>query len=351
VKTVLNKTTTLIELGWLPFFQQQLALEEWDIVTPARVIEQHRSLIEVETESGKQTLSIRPDMPAITVGDWVLLDNTGQFIRVLERKSCFRRKAAGSKLAEQLIASNIDTAFIVSSLNDDFNLNRIERYLSIIHEAGSTPVVILSKADLCPEPEYFREQVRGLDSQLCIETINCLDKDSSATLLPWCQPGETVVMLGSSGSGKSTLTNTLLGEAVQKTNAIREDDAKGRHTTTSRSLLKMPNGAMIIDTPGMRELQLLDSESGIAHTFPDIEELAKECRFNDCQHSNEPGCKVIAALKAGELDERRLKNYSKLLREQAINSATLAERRADDKKIGNYYKKVLSESVKFKRGE
>jgi ribosome biogenesis GTPase len=347
----MNKTTSLTELGWQPFFQQQLSLEEWDSVTPARIIEQHKSLVEVESENSKQTLSIRPDMPALTVGDWILLDTTGHFIRALERKSCFRRKAAGSKIAEQLIASNIDTAFIVCSMNEDFNLNRIERYLSIIHEAGSTPVVVLSKADLCPDPEYFREQIRELDSQLCVESINCLDKDSAATLLPWCQPGETVVMLGSSGSGKSTLTNTLLGETVQKTNAIREDDAKGRHTTTSRSLLKMPNGAMIIDTPGMRELQLLDSETGIAHTFPDIEELASECRFNDCQHNNEPGCKVLAALESGKLDERRLKNYSKLLREQALNSATLAERRADDKKIGGYYKKVISESVKFKRGE
>lgn len=347
----MNKTTTLSELGWLPFFQQQLSLEEWDNVKPVRIIEQHKSLIEVEGVDGRQTLSIRPDMPALTVGDWILLDPTDQFIRALKRKSCFRRKAAGSKTAEQLIASNIDTAFIVCSMNEDFNLNRIERYLSIIHEAGSTPVVVLSKADLCTDPDYFRAQIQGLDNQLCVEAINCLDKDSAATLLPWCQPGETVVMLGSSGSGKSTLTNTLLGEAVQKTNAIREDDAKGRHTTTSRSLLQMPNGAMIIDTPGMRELQLLDSESGIAHTFPDIEELAKGCRFNDCLHDNEPGCKVLAALESGELDERRLKNYAKLLREQAINSASLAKRRADDKKLGGYYKKVMSESMKFKRGE
>jgi ribosome biogenesis GTPase len=347
----LNTTTSLNNLGWLPFFQQQLSLEEWDNVVPARVIEQHKSILEVETENGRQNLGIKPDMPALTVGDWILLDNENQFIRALERKSCFVRKAAGSKVAEQLISANIDTAFIVCSLNEDFNLNRIERYLSIVHEAGSTPVIVLSKHDLCPNPEYYLEQCQNLDSQLCVETVNCLDEKSVAALLPWCDAGKTIVLLGSSGSGKSTLTNTLLGKVVQKTNAIREDDSKGRHTTTSRSLLKMPNDAMIIDTPGMRELQLLDSEAGIAHTFSDIDELAKNCRFHDCQHSNEPGCKVIEALDSGILDQRRFNNYSKLLREQAINSATLAERRADDKKRGNYYKKVISESVKLKRGE
>ena len=158
-------------------------------------------------------------------------------------------------------------------------------------------------------------------------------------------------MLGSSGAGKSTLTNTLLGEEIQATQTIREDDSKGRHTTTARSLIPMRGGAMLLDTPGMRELQLADTAAGVAATFADIEELATQCRFNDCQHQSEPGCAVQTAIEKGDLDERRLSNYEKLMREQALNSASLAERRASDKSLGRFYKKVINESVRNKRGE
>lgn len=343
--------TLLSALGWLPFFQQQLTEQEWESAVPARIVEQHRASIDVEGELGKLSIPLKPDMPLLTVGDWLLLDANGIFIRVLESKSCFRRKAAGSKLTEQLIAANVDTAFIVCSLNEDFNLNRIERYLSIVNEAGSTPVLVLSKMDLCPDTDYFLDQIRQLDNQLCTELVNCLDSSSVSVLMPCCQHGKTVVMLGSSGSGKSSLSNTLLGEDLQKTSAIRENDSKGRHTTTRRSLLKLPGGAMILDTPGMRELQLVDCEDGIATTFSDIDALSASCRFSDCRHENEPGCKVQAAIDSGELDQRRFKNYAKLLREQALNKASLAERRASDKKLGGYYKKVINESVKAKRGE
>ncbi len=347
---IVNKSLTLASLGWQPFFQQQLSFDEWESLLPGRVLEQHKSSIEVATEAGKLIVSLTPSCPALTVGDWVLLDTDHRPSRLLERKSCFRRKAAGSKVSEQFIAANIDTAFIVCSLNDDFNLNRIERYLSICHEAGVEPVVVLSKADLCADPDAFRQQVQQLDSLLCVEVLNGLNKTSCQVLLSWCAAGKTVVMLGSSGAGKSTLTNTLLGESLQATAGIREDDSKGRHTTTRRSLVAMPDGGMLLDTPGMRELQLIDCEQGVSATFSDIEALASQCRYGDCQHDAEPACAVKAAIASGDLEERRLSNYRKLLREQAMNSASLAERRAHDKQLSRYYSRTLEEANRIKRG-
>jgi len=342
--------STLASIGWQPFFQQQLTLDEWDNALPVRVVEQHRSRLEVTGDGGMQTIPITPAMPPMCVGDWLLLDPDGHFLRLLQRKSCFRRKAAGSRVSEQLIAANVDSAFIVCSLNQDFNLNRIERYLALTHEAGAEPVVVLSKVDLCADPDAYREAVQQLDNLLAIELVNGLDPASAARLLPWCQPGNSVVLLGSSGAGKSTLGNSLLGETLQATGSIREDDAKGRHTTTRRSLLKMPNGALLLDTPGMRELQLSDCESGVAATFSDIEGLATGCRFGDCQHLQEPGCAVRQAVQEGRLEGRRLENYHKLMREQAINRASLAERRAGERELGRFYKGALRESKKIKRG-
>ena len=345
---VVNKATSLAKLGWQPFFQQQLLLEEVDSLTPARIIEQHKTIIEVATESGTKTITLSNSMPPLTVGDWILLDENDNFSRELERQSCFKRKAAGEKFTEQLIAANVDTAFIVCSLNQDFNLNRIERYLSLVYEAGAEPVIVLSKLDLCSDPESYKDQVQGLNSLLCVEMVNSLDSASVSTLYPWFQPGRTIVMLGSSGSGKSTLTNNLLGIDLQLTKAIREDDAKGRHTTTKRSLLTTPEGAMIIDTPGMREIQLSGHEDGVAETFADIDTLSKKCKFSDCQHESEPSCKVRDAIESGELDERRLNNYLKLSREQQFNAASISERRSSDKKTGRFYKKVIKESLKLK---
>lgn len=342
---------SLIHLGWSSFFQQQITLEEWGSTQPARVVEQHKNLLEVAGEQGHQSLPIVPTMPAFTVGDWVLLERGGRFVRLLDRSSCFSRKAAGTRLGEQLIAANVDTAFILASLNDDFNLNRIERYLCMAHEANVQPVVVLSKADLCDEPGRYRELVQRLDSSLCVETVNGLDRESTSVLSGWCKLGQTVVLLGSSGAGKSTLANTLLGEQAQATAAIREPDAKGRHTTTRRSLLEMPGGGLILDTPGMRELQLSACEEGISATFADIEELARGCRFSDCQHSTEPGCAVLSALDSGALDERRLRSYSKLLREQALNAASLAERHANARDTNRLHKRIQAESKWMKRGD
>ncbi len=342
---------TLADLGWQPFFQQQLTLDELGVLTPMRLVEQHRKEVELIGENGSHQIALLASMPQMVVGDWILIDSEGGFDRLLERSTCFRRIAAGHQKEEQLIAANIDTAFIVCSLNDDFNLNRIERYLALAHNAGVEPVVVLTKKDLCDDTESKLDSVQSLAPLLSVEVVNSLDSETKEQLAPWCNPGHTIVMLGSSGAGKSTLTNTLLGEEIQATQEIREDDSKGRHTTTSRSLIPMSGGAMLLDTPGMRELQLVDTEAGVAATFADIEELSTQCRFNDCQHQTEPGCAVQAAITAGELDERRLQNYEKLMREQAMNSASLAERRATDKNLGKFYKKVINESVRNKRGD
>jgi ribosome biogenesis GTPase len=304
----------------------------------ARVTAQHRNRLELLCEAGELGLDLHPGMPAITVGDWLLLTPDGQFQQLLERQSLFRRKAAGSKVAEQLIASNVDTLFIVTSLNEDFSLSRIERYLSLAHEANSEPVVILSKADLCDNPEAARRQVQALDPLLTVEPINCLDAGEIDRLRPWCGTGQTVALMGSSGVGKSTLVNTLLGGAVLDTAPIREDDGKGRHTTTRRSLHLTPLGGLLLDTPGMRELQLADCDQGITATFSDIALLSEQCRFGNCRHDSEPGCAVQNAIRRGELEARRLESYRKLMREQDFNRATLAEKRARDRSFGKMVK-------------
>jgi ribosome biogenesis GTPase len=209
-------------------------------------------------------------------------------------------------------------------------------------------VVILSKSDQASSPDDFIQAVQSIDPLLMVEAINCLDSESVKQLKPWIKEGSTIAVLGSSGVGKSTLTNTLLGENTQSTSGIREDDSKGKHTTTSRSLLGLAEGGLILDTPGMREIQLTDSKEGIEATFSDIELLAQQCKFGDCQHEDEPGCEVQKAIESGELDSRRLGNYQKLLKENAHNSASLSERRASDKALGKFYKKTLAQATTLK---
>lgn len=344
----MSNINSLAGLGWRAFFQQQLTIDEWEDAVPARVVEQHRSELVVATATTTQQLPLQHAMTDLVVGDWILLDNSGLFVRSLERKSCFVRKAPGSQLKKQLISANVDTAFIVCSMNDDFNLSRIERYLSLVHESGADAVVLLSKSDQCDEPENFVRQVQQLDSLLPVLPVNCLNSEMVSELQPWISEGSTIAVMGSSGVGKSTLVNTLMGEQRQDTRGIREDDAKGRHTTTSRSLISLPSGGLILDTPGMREIQLVDSREGISATFADVESFAERCRYGDCQHLSEPGCAVLAAIESGAIEQRRLDNYLKLLREDAVNSASVAQKRATDKALGKYYKRAQSEGKKLK---
>lgn len=258
---------SLQQLGWQPVFQQQLTLEDYDHSVIARITAHHRSGYTLASEQGEITLPIHHNQPAMTVGDWVILNSELQFDRLLERQSLFSRKAAGSRVAEQYISANIDTVFIVVSLNNDFNLSRIERYLALANEAQVEAVIVLTKKDLCDDYEDKVQQVQSLDPMLMIEAVNSLDQGSTQVLSPWCKIGKTVALMGSSGVGKSTLVNSLLGEASQATGGIREDDSKGRHTTTSRSLHLLASGGLLLDTPGMRELQLADCAEGVSETF------------------------------------------------------------------------------------
>lgn len=332
---------SLDQLGWNHFFQQQLSLEEYESCTPARVFGQERTLLQLITEHGNVSLPVTPSIAEITVGDWLLLESDNQYHRLLERTSLFSRKAAGTKAGRQLIAANIDTVFVVSSMNLDFNLNRLERYLALINEADVEAVIVLTKTDCCDDPKEYIDRARSLGTLLDVVAVNSLDQASVVQLLNWCLPGKTVAFLGSSGVGKSTLINTLSGQILQHTQAIREDDDKGRHTTTGRSLHLLPSGALLLDTPGMRELQLADCEHGVDVTFAEINVLAQQCKFSDCQHQAEPGCAIRKAIDDGELDERRLQSYLKLMREQAFNKATIADKRAQERKFGRYVRSVM----------
>lgn len=338
---------SLEQLGWRNHFQQQLPAPLPDDHVPVRVIGVQRSLLLVSGTFGEAQISptIRgSDRPA-TVGDWLLLDQQEQrAVMRFSRQSLFKRRAPGTDRSEQLIAANVDTLLIVSSCNRDFSEARIERYLAIAHEAEVMPVVVLTKADLAADPGPCVAAAARLSPGLLVEAVNALDQASLRCLEPWLGSGQTLALLGSSGVGKSTLTNTLLGDAALATQSVRVDDDKGRHTTTSRHMYRVPAGAWVLDTPGMRELQLVDVQAGLEDVFAEIAGLAKQCRFTDCSHESEPGCAVLAAAESGTIDPARLTRWRKLQREEAMNSATIAERRAKDKAIGRLYKSTISDS-------
>ncbi|MBU2880532.1 ribosome small subunit-dependent GTPase A [Psychrosphaera sp. B3R10] len=344
----------LQQLGWRPFFQQQINLDEYDTCLFCRVVEQHRSKIVVESDQGQ--FDIRPSNNAdpICVGDWLLINKTTKIIeRSLERQSVFQRKSPGSKVDTQLIAANIDHLIIVSSLNQDFNLSRIERYIAVAKDAMVDPIVVLTKADLCENNEEVTNkihQVQDLDAMMVTLAVNALAYSDLEQLTPYCKLGQTIAFVGSSGVGKSTIVNTLLQTESMKTGSIREDDAKGRHTTTHRALKSLPQGGLLMDTPGIRELQLTECETGVNETFSEIVALAKQCRFSDCSHQTEPGCAVQRSLANGELDPRRFNNFQKLIKEQAFNSATLAERKEKDRNFGKLINAVQNESRLRKKG-
>jgi ribosome biogenesis GTPase len=335
---------------------------------PARVIEQHRSgYVVAEGPGDAQTVESPPEwmrrrFPAqdrAAVGDWVLIVDARprpQIVALLPRRTTIKRAAAGEHYQQQLIAANIDTVFVVCGLDADFNPRRIERYLLLVRGAGGAgapeAVVVLTKADRDgSDADASLAALAELAAQgIVAVAVNAKDRASVAALDPWIGPGRTVVLVGSSGAGKSTLTNTLLGIEKMKTGEVRESDARGRHTTTYRTLIPLPGGACLIDTPGMRELKPTGEEDLADGGFADIEALAADCRFRDCRHAKEPGCAVRAAIDAGTLDAGRFANYLKLRDEIAGAAQQLATRLAQksDARVQN---KALNKRLDEKYGK
>jgi len=322
-----------------------LDLESESPLDLARVSAVHRDSLEVLTQEGPARLrhgQFEDPETRPTVGDFVLIDRALERpARVLPRTSVFKRKAAGVEAKVQLIAANIDTGFIVSSCNADFSPARLERYLTMVREAGAEPVILLTKADLA-DPTPYLAAARRIAGEALVEAVNALDPGDLAKLSPWTGAGQTAALIGSSGVGKTTLVNTMTG-AQAATGGIREDDAKGRHTTRGRTLHRMASGGFLIDTPGLRELALAGVESGLSATFDDLTELETRCRFADCRHQGEPGCAVEAAIARGEIDPERWRRYEKLKREAARNDATLKQRRDASKAQGKLYKRIQNE--------
>ncbi|MGH1445396.1 MAG: ribosome small subunit-dependent GTPase A [Cognatishimia sp.] len=333
------------DLGWSSFFADQ---NDDETLTAYRVSEVHRARLTALSPEGTHTL-VSPihETRGIAVGDWVLADDEYRVTSILDRQTLLQRRAAGHEVRPQLIAANVDTIFIVSSCNADFNIARLERYLALAQSAGSYPVILLTKADLCDDPASYRKQIERLPNAPAVECINAKDALEVKTAMGWVKKGQTAAFVGSSGVGKTTLANLMTGDN-DATAGIREDDARGRHTTTARFLKPMLNGGWLIDTPGMRELQLFDAQEGLDAVFEDLQILAASCKFNDCAHESEPGCAVKAALERGEIDAPRLARWRKLQAEITHNSETLAQARSRDKAFGKMVKTTLKGSNRRK---
>jgi len=342
---------TLEDLGWTSFFADQLTAEADSDLVPVRAATVQRSLARGLAPEGLIRLIFPSDISAsdLAVGDWILIDPESRTIRrVLERHSKLSRRAAGVEAKSQLLAANIDTLFITTSCNEDFNPARIERYLVLALDADVTPVLVLTKSDLTDEADRYLKEAQEISDKFAgVLCINATDGAGVATLAKWCGTGQTVAFVGSSGVGKSTLINALT-EADQATAGIRETDAKGRHTTTARSLHFAQAGGMVIDMPGMRELGLHDVAGGIAELFDDITELAGQCKFRNCAHVSEPGCAVLAAVDAGTISEPRLDRWRKLSAEDQLNSETMGQTRRRAKEITRQHKATLEAQYRMK---
>jgi ribosome biogenesis GTPase len=320
----------LAALGWNSRLAAAAAPHLAAGLTPFRVAREDRDRYFVLGEAGERPAVLAGrvrqrgasslDLPA--VGDWVVAeaapDGPARILAVLPRGSAFVRHRAGEETAVQVVAANIETVFLVNGLDGDFNPRRIERYVTAAWESGAQPVLVLNKADLAAAPEARTARVAEAAAAapgVEVVVLSALAGEGVGALARWLVPGHTIALLGSSGVGKSTLVNALVGAAVQATQAVRGDDSRGRHTTTHRELLRLPGGAWLLDTPGMRELQLWADDDTLEPTFPEITALAARCRFGDCSHAHEPGCAVLAALAEGALDEARYTSWQKLQRE------------------------------------
>jgi ribosome biogenesis GTPase len=330
-----------IHLGWSPFFESQLASGDRSRYAVGRILEERRNACVLLLEDGRELIaslagrlqhdaSGRGQLPS--VGDWVCASVRGDerravIHRVLDRRTKIARKEAGVGVDEQVLAANVDTVFLVTSLNQDLNVRRIERYLALVRESGARPVVLLTKADLCDDVTNMVAEIAQVAAAVPVHVVSALAGRGLDALAAYLEPGQTSVLLGSSGVGKSTLVNRLLGEERLSVRDIRARDGRGRHATTSRQLLVLPGGGLLIDTPGLRELQLWIADEGLSQTFPDMEAAAARCRFTTCTHTaGTPGCAVQAAIESGALSGDRLANWLKVRRE-----LTALAGRQDDK--------------------
>jgi len=320
----------LTPFGWNEFFEDHFQFYAASGYAAGRVMLEDKHLYHLFTERGEVSAHItgklrhqavnREALPA--VGDWVVIrpqpnENKATIHAVLPRTSKFTRKVAGSRTEEQIVGTNIDTVFVVSSLNQEFNVRRIERYLIIARSSGADPVIVLSKSDLCEDVEGRIAETQAVASGAPVHAISVIREEGMEALARYFTRGQTVALLGSSGVGKSTLINHLIGRDAQRIQEVREHDGRGRHTTTRRELILLPQGGLVLDTPGMRELRLWDGEDGMHLIFDDIEALVNQCYFGDCRHQDEPRCAVRDALAAGAIDSTRYRSYEKLQNELA----------------------------------
>lgn len=320
----------LDSLGWSPAWQFKLDELGDPTLVPARVAATERTGLLLWTKDGERFTPLSgkhlTDTDRPTVGDWVALtpEPAVRVVDRLPRESLLERRAAGETTASQALAANVSTAFVMTSLNRDFNPRRLERTIALVWDAGATPVVVLTKRDVCEDPGPYEREARDVAIGVDVHAISALDGTGLDALAPYLGRGQTVALLGSSGVGKSTLTNALAAETHQVVKAIRAHDARGRHTTTQRQLVRLAGGGLLVDMPGLREVGLYQNEAGLSEVFSDVEALADACRYRDCRHESEPGCGVRAAVEAGTLAADRLASYRKLKREIAY-----VTRRAD----------------------
>lgn len=354
-----KSTQSLLHMGWNDHFQAHLDQLCNGKGIPARVIGVRKNSFLVSQGEKEWTASVagklnyRADGLYPVTGDWVLTADT-VILAVLPRENSLSRGAAGTRgkqeglaTGQQFIAANLDTVFIVCGMDRDFNLRRIERYLTLVFNCKLNPVIILTKADLLPDPGRFKSEVETVAFKVPVHLVSAHDSQGLAPLETYLSPGRTIAMVGSSGAGKSTLVNRLSGKPIQTTQPISRHVGKGTHTTTARDLIQMPQGGMIIDNPGIREIALWDNQSGINAAFPEIEALAGACRFFDCSHVHEPGCRVLHAISTGELSPNRLESYKKM--KQELSYLSQRQNKSADRVEKERWKKVAMKIKEIKK--